>query len=143
MITHTQNKLLHALLAQTNLAGQKATLVCSMTSGRTEKSSEMNNVEANELISYLRTQVAALRSDGLDAKADKMRKKILSLAWQMNWTYLNTKRQVKVDVNRVNAWCTKYGYLKKPLNDYIYAELPKLLTQFESVYNTYLNDLRK
>lgn len=143
MITTTQNKLLHALLAQTNLTAHKPALVESYTSGRTEKSSEMNNVEANELISYLRTQVAALRSDGLDAKADKMRKKILSLAWQMNWTYLNTKRQVKVDVNRVNAWCTKYGYLKKPLNDYIYAELPKLLTQFESVYNTYLNDLRK
>jgi TolA-binding protein len=143
MITTTQNKLLHALLAQTNLVGQKANLVCSMTSGRTEKSSEMNSMEANELIAYLRTQTAALRTDGLEARADRMRKKILSLAWQMNWTNLNTKREVKVDVNRVNAWCSKYGYLKKPLNDYLYDELPKLLTQFESVYNSYLIDLRK
>lgn len=143
MITTTQNKLLHALLAQTNLTAQKVTLVESFTSGRTQRSSEMNNIEANELIGYLRTQVTALRTDGLEAKADKMRKKILSYAWQMNWTYINTKREVKVDVQRVNNWTTKYGYLKKPLNEYIYSELPKLLTQFESVYNSYLNDLQK
>jgi len=139
MITSTQNKLLHALLAQANLTAQKANLIHGTTNGRTEKSSELSNFEANELIRYLRTKLPQLSTNGLDAKADKMRKKILSLAWQMNWTYTNTKRAIVCDIKRVDTWCEKYGYLHKPLNEYTYQELPRLLTQFEAVYNSYIN----
>lgn len=133
-----QNKQFHALLAQANLTSQKGNLVLGFTNGRTEKSSEMNEVEAEQAIKYLKAQIPEIKNDGLEVKADRMRKKIISFAWQMNWTYRNTNGAILCDIKRVNAWCEKYSYLKKPLNDYLYSELPKLLTQFENVYKSYL-----
>ncbi len=121
--------------------GQKANLVEGLTKGRTDKSSELNNVEANELIRYLRSQLPPMRHDGQKVKADKMRKKIISYAWQMNWV-LDTM-PVKVNMDRVNAWAIKYGYLHKALNEYTYQELPKLVSQFENLYNSYLSGLQK
>lgn len=136
MITIQQNKTLHALLAQTGLTANKANLICGITNGRTESSKELNNFEANELIGYLRTQLTArrLNVNSNDERANRMRKKIISLAWQMNWV----NDSGACDIPRINNWCIKYGYLHKPFNDYIYAELPKLLTQFENLYNSYL-----
>jgi hypothetical protein len=138
--------MLHALLAQTNLTAQKATIVESFTSGRTGHSSEMSNVEANEMMMYLRSQnpkptgamPANKKKDANKKAADKMRKSIISMAWQMMWV-LNGK----CDIARINQWCIKYGYLKKPFNDYLYAELPALVTQFKAVYKSYLKDVSK
>jgi len=77
----------------------------------------------------------------LKVKADKMRKKILSLTWEMNWVVKDPA--LKVDVERVNAWCVKYGYLHKPLNSYTYNELPKLLSQFEALHASFVNSIYK
>lgn len=134
-----QNKLLHALLAQTGLSAQKQSLVSSFSNGRTTSSSNMHPIEAIELINYLKQQLPPIHNTGLESKADKMRKKIISLAWQMNWTYTNTNRRVVCDMKRINDWCVKYGYLHKPLMQYSYEQLPRLLTQFENVYHSYLN----
>lgn len=141
-MTPQQNKQLHALLTQANLMHEKPTIVQSMTSGRTEHSSEMTNLEANEMMRYLREQIQRARNQGLEAKADKMRKKIISLAWQMNWT-ITINHQPKVDMARINNWCIKYGFGNKKLNQYLYSELPRLLTQFEAVFNSYLKGISK
>lgn len=47
----------------------------------------------------------------------------------------------KVDMDHVNAWCIKHGYLKKKLDNYTYSELPKLVSQFEEVYRGYLRSI--
>lgn len=132
-----QNKLTHALLAQTNLTANKADLVSGFTQGRTEKSSEMTEFEAREFIEYLKKQVPVKRTQQ-QISADKMRKRILSLAWEMAWIVYSTNEKPKVDVKRVNEWCLKYASLKKPFNDYLYNELPDLVTQFQNVYKSYL-----
>ena len=140
-----QNKMLHALLAHANLTDQKANLVMSFTSGRTDKSSEMNAIEAKEMIAYLRQQIPDIKSNPLEAKADKMRKKILSMARELGWTVLMTNdegiKQLKADMLRINAWCAKYGYLHKPLNNYTFEELPKLISQFGKLHEQFLNEL--
>lgn len=146
-----QNKMIHALLAQTNLTRQKANIVAGISQGRTESSKDLTDTEAQAMITYLKENIPPPVLDGLDIKADKMRKKIISYAWQMNWTIkINALELAKLpssalpykcDMNRLNAWCEKYGYLHKKLNDYSYQELPKLLTQFENMYNDYLKNI--
>ena len=133
------NRHLHAELNRTGLLIQKANLILGVTHGRTESSKEMTNLEANELIRWLKTQPSIVAPD---PRCEKMRRKLIALAWQMNWT---TKADMifKADMVRINAWCIKSGYLHKPLNDYLYNELPKLLSQFQAVYDSYLQSLYK
>lgn len=66
--------------------------------------------------------------------AEQYRKTILSMCYQMNWTFYSEKYQrTCVDYNRLNKWMLQYGYLKKPLNDYKANELPKLFKQFKTL----------
>jgi hypothetical protein len=37
----------------------------------------------------------------------------------------------------------KFGYLKKPMNDYTYMELPTLVTQYKNVYTDWLHSQGK
>jgi hypothetical protein len=48
---------------------------------------------------------------------------------------------VRIDMERVNAWCVKHGYLHKKLNAYTYEELPKLVTQAKKYLEWYLKKL--
>ena len=133
----TQNKLIHALLAQTNLTKYKPDLVSSFSDGRTEHSAELDTHEAQALIAHLKSKVPVSRTQE-QIRADKMRKSIISMAWEMNWVHPETH---KCDIARINAWCIKYGYLKKPMNAYLYTELPALVTQFKNVYKSYLKTI--
>jgi hypothetical protein len=100
------------------------------TGGRTTSTRELTQAEALALISGLVPQTPA------DVRADKMRRKILGFAREMGWTTDDDR----VDIDRVNQWCVKYGYGHKPLNRYTYHELPKLVTQFENgPYKSYLS----
>jgi hypothetical protein len=94
----------------------------------------MTNQEAKELVHYLENINTA------DDPADRMRKKIISLAREMGWE-LRTTAGKAADMDRIKNWVMKYGYLKKPLNDYTINELPRLVTQFEHVYRDFLNRL--
>jgi hypothetical protein len=156
-INAPQNKLLHALLALTNNTQYKEDLVASFTENRTTKSSELSVDEAQHLITHLKSltpnpspekgegnkRLTKDAQKSADAeKTNKQRRKLIALAWQMNWTCTkvnaNGSTYTACDMNRVNGWCSNYGYLKKPLNDYTLDELPLLLTQFEKAYNDYL-----
>lgn len=132
------NKKMHTLLAQANLMDEKRTLVQSFTEYRTEHSSEMTDAEAMLMIDYLRRQ---------PDPAQKMRRKIISMAHEMGWHSLITgpsnqeeggRAKWVIDMKRLNAWMVKYSYLHKELNAYRYKELPKLITQFESLYQSFL-----
>lgn len=134
-IDNRQNALLHSLLSSTGLTARKKELVISFTDGRAESSKELSQEEANELIQYLKRFTVETEAE----KADKMRKKIISMAHQMEWKLPNGK----ADMSRINNWCVKYSYLHLTLNNYSYSALPKLLTQFESIYYSFLQNLHK
>lgn len=124
-MTQPQLVLVHTLLSTNGIKDKddKADIIRSFTAGRTSSSREMTHVEATALINHLKSLDPAERS------ADRMRKKIISMAHQMQWN-----SNGKLDMARINNWCVKFGYLKKKLDAYKYAELPKLVSQFESVY---------
>lgn len=126
------NARLHLLLNQTGKAPHKKELVSSFTSGRSDSSRDMTDQEARDLISYLEG------SKTTPDPADRMRKKVISMAREIGWEIRNNNGKV-ADMQRIRNWVTKYGYLKKPLNDYTANELPRLVTQFEKVYQDFLH----
>ena len=127
------NKQIHALLAKANVMEQKAAIVSSFSNGRTQSSRELSHAEAFEMVKWLLTQVT-----DTTPCSHKMRRKIISMAHQMHWHLPGTQQ---VDMPRLNTWCNTFGFGKKKLNDYTYAELPKLVTQFTFVYNEYISGL--
>lgn len=157
------NRQLHALLTQTGLTPAKQTLVESFSSGRETSSTGLKDHEAIEMIKYLKGELlkkqqpaysdpkhignvmpAAFKASTPGKQANTMRKKIIALAHQMGWSGIHPTSGNKIaDMARINAWCIKYGYLHKQLNDHTISELPKLVTQFDNLYKTFLNSFSK
>lgn len=127
--TLSQIGCIHTLLAKHGLKDDKPNIVQAFTAGRTTSVKEMRQEEAAALIGHLKDL------DPQERAGDKMRNKILSIAHEMNWRKPGT---TDIDMDHVNAWCIQYGYLKKKLDNYTYTELPRLVTQFEEVYKSYL-----
>jgi hypothetical protein len=121
-------KLLMALLTKTGLQGRRHAIVWDYSNGRTESSKELTDPETNRIIHDLEKGFKELD------RSDIMRKKIISQAHEMAWELPGHK----ADMARINDWCVKFGYLHKPLNQYKYTELPALVTQFDSVYRSFL-----
>ena len=134
-ITGPQLKTIHVLLHKAGMSDKddKQNAILHFTANRTPSSKAMYKEEARALIEHLKA------IDNTAVVDDKMRKKILSMAHEMDWRKAGT---VKIDMDRVNNWCVKYGYLHKKLDAYTHKELPKLLTQFEGVYKDFINKLK-
>lgn len=138
--TKEQNKTLHALLGELNIdVEQKEELVYQFTQSREKSSSKMLITECQAMINHLKAIKSGYISKNEGGKkhdendpANKMRRKILSICYEMRWT-LNGG----IDWEKLNAWLYKYGYLKKDLNKYTEAELPTLVTQFENLLKTF------
>lgn len=123
----SQNKRLHGLLGKLSISKEvKEELVFQFTSERTTHTKDMNIPECQALINFLSVQVGEANKK-IQTPDDKMRKKILSLCYEMHWTVKG-----KLDWERINNWMLKYGYLHKPINEYKVNELPKLVSQFEN-----------
>lgn len=120
------------LLHQLNLNSQKANIVGGISFGRTESIRELTDEEANNLRQYLQAQVTG------NEAASRMRRKILAMGHQLHWHLPGTQ---KIDMERVNRWCIKYGTGHKKLNDYTATELPKLVTQFKEVHKDLLETI--
>lgn len=131
------NAELHALLTNTGLAPQKKNLCFGFTKGRSDSSRELTDGEAREFINYLRQQPNAKGKWQKDEAADKMRKKIISMAHECGWHNLADNKWV-IDMRHLDMWCQQYSYLKKEFNKYTVAELPVLVSQFERVYKSFL-----
>lgn len=123
-ITPNQITAIYSLLAKAGLRDEKDNIVASFTNGRTDHVSEMLKEEAATLIGHLKS----LNPD--EKRAQKMRGKILGMAHEMGWKF-----------GGLNNWCLQRSYLKKKLDAYDYNELPRLVTQFEQVYKSYLKGL--
>ncbi|HNP24639.1 MAG TPA: hypothetical protein PKM63_21800 [Panacibacter sp.] len=130
MINIQQNRILHSLLHKAGMMANKPDLVNGFTDGRTEHSSEMLATEAQEMINYLS---ATVTNDEYKA-ANHMRRKILAICHKLRWEHDTGA----INMESVNKFCISRSYLKKPLNDYSNKELPKLVSQFQQVYNSLL-----
>lgn len=131
LLNRSQLIAISTLVSKLNIGKEdKAMMVNGFSGGRTETSKELSFTEATALIRHLKSL------DPLEKKAETMRRKIMSFAHQMDWHIKGTQ---KLDMQRVDQWCSKFGYLHKKLNQYSYKELPKLITQFERAYNSYLD----
>ncbi len=121
-----------AMLANAKLTDQKETLCLSFSNNRTKHLSELKYHETQELIAYLNR---ILNQD--DPRKQKLLKKIFALAFEMRWT----KEDGKLNMDRLNNWCVEYSYKHCVLDGYNYEELPKLISQFEAVYKSFLKGL--
>ena len=118
------------LLNETNQYNRRHDYAYKLSGGRTESTKELNNDEMlgviNELLETFKTG-----DDG-----DKMRKKIICIAHQMNWQING-----KADMVRINQWCTNCGPYNKPLNKHSVKELGILVSIFDKVYKHYINKI--
>ena len=132
MATRPQIIAIYAALGKAGLRDEKDSIVGKFTGGRTSSTRDMSHGEAAELISALKEY------DPTYQKENKMRKRIISMAHEMGWHIPDTK---KISLAKLDAWCMQYSYGRKRLNKYEYAELPRLVAQFEIVYKKYLKGL--
>ena len=130
-----------------NLKSAKEDIIMEASKGRTISVKELTFPEAKELVSALMKIQPAKKIDK-DDPCHKMRGKILSHAHTLGWHKKDkdgitirdpATQKPKIDFDRVNEWCTKFGYLHKRIDKYTYSELPTLVSQFENVVNNYLN----
>lgn len=136
MITTNQLRCCQALIKKLALHAQKENIILGFSNQRTTHLKELSSNECNALIAYLKKQ------DPQEQQAETMRRKIIAIARSMGWqkTMVSTdgELRVKADMQRIDAFCQKQGFLHKKLNQYLYHQLPKLVSQFEAVQKDYL-----
>lgn len=133
--TIKQSLQLFAILEKYDLIEEREHLAAQYSKGRTERTSLLTVEECSELIRDL-NQIGG-------ESCDKQRKRILSMAWELNWVVDVPGAGRKVNVPRVDEWCKKYGFKKKGFNSYTDIELPRLVSQFQQMYLKELTILRK
>ena len=127
-ITPAQLICLNTLISKRGIdKDTKAMMVAGFSANRCVSSKELTFNEATDMIKHLQTLQPH------QAQAEKMRNKIIYYAHEMNW-----RKNGKADMPRIDEWCKKFGYLHKALDQYEYNELPKLVSQIEIVYKSYL-----
>lgn len=133
--THQQLKFIFMMIRKLHLSDDdRKAMVHSITNGRSQSCADLSFAEARELCRVL-NQAATNRKDR--DKMEAMRKKIISCFHQINYRLPGGK----IDMERVNEWIQKYGYLHKPLNHYTYPELPRLVSQVEIMRDKFLNQI--
>lgn len=107
----------------------RAELCLQVTNGRTDSLKELSDMEVYELTQHLRRLVVETPKDPSEQSLERMRRKCFSI-----WHELGFETPLgKPDYPRIGSWMTKFSYLHKPLNQYKQNELPKLITQLESM----------
>lgn len=110
----------------------KEELIYVHTDGRSTSIRDLRFEEADKVIKSL-----VSGSVQYHTPKEKMVRKILSMAHEMNWEL----KTGKIDMERVNNWCVNYGYLHKPLDQYTGRELPQLVSAFENMHLKHLKGL--
>jgi hypothetical protein len=130
--TLQQNNIMFSIFKKLGIEKEeRQALALQYSNNRTDSTKMLFKHEAEALINDLNKQT------GADV-ADRMRKKIISQAKLMGWIIPGTN---KADMDHINAWCINYGQFKKKLNEHSLQELPKLVSQFERAYKSYLKNL--
>lgn len=125
-----------ALFTKTGKQGYRHTYAWEHSHGRTESTRDLTEIETDAIIRKLEAEFVQFDV------ANKMRRKLISMAREMGWetTPSNSPWRRRVaDMDRLNAWCVKYGQFHKTLNKHTLQELPLLISQFEQVYRSFLS----
>jgi hypothetical protein len=151
-ITTQQIIKFNTLLRNLNLEeDHKRGIIASFTNGRTDRTNDMHFIEAHAMIAHLaklagQTPLSSRRGAGGEARRvaeDKMRKKVIAIAYQLGWTLPNGK----LDYNRLNTFIATHPVSPRKecteLNHHNYNELVLLITQFESILKKHLNQFKK
>lgn len=112
-------------------------MVHGFSAGRCTSTKELTDAEATLMLRHLQAH------DPQRPAIEKMKGKLFYYCHEMGWTKINDAGKKVVDMQRLDNWCRQYSYLKKKLDWYRYAELPKLVSQFEQVYNHFIHSLKK
>ena len=129
-----QNRKLHLLLNKAGLMEEKPELVSFYTNGRTSSSRELSFQEAEKLIRYLESITQGKTAPTPADKADKMRKKVISVCYELGWIEPSDEpEERRINMAVIDSFLKQRGYLKKPLNDFTEKELPRLVTQFKQI----------
>jgi hypothetical protein len=142
-ITPSTNRQLHALLSKSGNMQHKQELVSGFTSGRTIHSSEMWEYEAIKMIKWLKEQNIEMQQYNA---ANNMRRKILAICHTLGWYQRNPDGSLQLrhgkpqlDFARINAFCRERTRYKKPFRELSAAELPSVITSFESLLKSDLS----
>jgi len=139
--TKSQNKRLYALLSQLNINDEnKKELVYQFTNGRTERSSEMEYRECNNLIMSLQEQLITLKNKQANERQysgieQGLRREIFKLMYDIGFIHNREDNKRKLLV--INAWIKKKIKLEKQLNELSVDELNKMIKQLRTVRRIY------
>lgn len=133
MPTTAQIKCIRGLLANLKMTAEKDDIVLGFTNGRTNSISQMDSSEVKGLIFYLKSRAG----QHITQPTDGMLGAIYSMCHEIGWTKKNDVGVTVADTEKVNQWAIQYGYLHKPIKDYTYEELVKLVTQFKKVLTSF------
>jgi hypothetical protein len=111
---------------------QKQMIVEGFSGGRCTSSKDLSVQEALKVIQHLKD----LQPDEPDR--GPMVRKIFAMCHDLGWTKVNGQGKKVANGKRFDEWAVKNSYLKKSLDKYTYAELPKLVSQFQYVYRDFL-----
>lgn len=105
----------------------RAEIALSVSNGRTDSLKALSDDELTEAVN-------ACSNTSQIKPGQTQRRRILSLAYSINWTFYDPRKNRTVpDLNRINNWCKQYGSYHKPLNDHTVQELVVLVAQFEQM----------
>lgn len=114
---------------------ERAELIGQFTEGKKSSLKELSSWEYQEFLKMLNLRFSsAPKVSQTDEAMQIQRRKIIALFRKMGY-----EKDFKADMPRIYSWVIKYGYLHKSMNQYTADELPKLVTQAESAYKSYIN----
>lgn len=141
-ITKLQISQMHAILSKKGLMDQKREIVGMISKGRTFSMMQLTQWEAQMWINAMNKATTQPKSED---PRQKMINRIIAIAREMgvvqrkNFADANGQLKHKSDYSRLNEWMKEKSYLKKPLNQYTYEELPTLVSQYNNIYISWLN----
>ena len=122
-------------------------LVIDFTKNRETSCKNLTDLEAFELIKFLQNKVKTAeysqQKEAINTQkytyqdGDRMRKKVISIAYQLHWA---TAGDWRTAIDAIDKFLIEKGVHKKTLKAHTPAELVKVVTQFEQML---VKDLRK
>jgi len=146
MITTNQIRRIYGILGRLGIRNMKEQMVMEASQGRTASIKELSHLEAVELIRHLSNLEAEQnQAEGNADKANKQRRRILSICYQMPpekgfVKYDASAGKHTVDLERLDKFlCSPRSIYKKPLQKHSTKELSRVIVQMEGMLKGYLN----
>ena len=142
-ITPNQLKAFNAILTKHGLMDTKAGLVRHLSKGRASSSKDLFSEEVQPWIDAMNKA----QPEQEDPR-QKMVNSIIAMAREMGvikrrTVNKNGRLKAESDYAEFKLWMNSKSYLKKELNEYTYGELPKLVSQYKAIFDSWLGQRKK